>query len=70
MTLSKIIIDNHVGITDADALCMVLEIVRKGKISKTSRGDQYCHLTSWADKYFVFVRKNPSGSHRFVIYRQ
>lgn len=42
---SKLIIYNHTNLSDLIAMDYVLKVIREGKVSKTSQGDQYCFAT-------------------------
>jgi len=70
--MGKIIVDNRSALEDRDALQMVLDIVRAGRISNGGR--QYCYLT-------VFHKGGELGdicvasdlnknSDRFVVYEE
>ena len=42
---SKIIIHNYSDLSDSDAIFYVGTVINKGKISKTSQGEQYCFVS-------------------------
>ncbi len=65
--MSKLIINNLAGLSDEEALKRVTEIVRCGKISVGSNGEQYCFATTYKDGTIVFVEKRSSGTQTFTI---
>ena len=64
--MEKIIIENRSDLSLADAVSRVNHVITEGKISKTSKGKQYCFVTTWPDKIVVLASKNDK-SDRFVI---
>ncbi|MCP3680299.1 MAG: hypothetical protein GY782_08640 [Gammaproteobacteria bacterium] len=66
----KIIIDNRADdIPMCDALLRVAHVVGQGRISETSKGKQYCFITTWTDGTIVYADKN-KNSDRFVITKE
>lgn len=55
------------NVTIEDALKYALRVVQHGKISETSKGKQYCFLTVFANKVYVSVTKQKSGTETFNI---
>ena len=44
----RIIINNHAGISDTEAIHYVSEVIKMGKISKRGNGEmQYCYATGF-----------------------
>ena len=65
--MQKLIIDNRTQISDTDALALVLNVVKQGKISNNET--EYCYGTSFeigVKKFMVWTNKNKK-SIRFVI---
>lgn len=63
----KFIIENRCAdISPMMALERVLQVMERGKISKTSKGEQYCFATTFSDNTIIYADKNKK-SDRFVI---
>lgn len=65
-TMSKIIIKNETELSDAEALWLVLSVVKGGRVSKTVRGEQYCFVST-TKKYVILADRTKSGSDVFTI---
>lgn len=64
----KLIIHNYTNLEDLDIIDLVHDVISLGKISKTSKGEQYCFLT--VNKIFNVVidcTKN-NNTYTFKIY--
>lgn len=69
--MKRIIINYPDNIEDADALHLVQEVVKEGKISGDN--DRYCYLTSFGGKkycgeVFVLAEKLKSGTESFQLW--
>ena len=64
--MAKIIIENNSDLEIDDTLSYVGNVIRKGKISSTSKGEQYCFMTMWDNGIYVSASKNKK-SDRFVV---
>lgn len=55
--------------TDEQAVQMVLNVIRYGRISKSKAGEQYCFATRFQQPpCMVFaIRRNDTKSERFVV---
>lgn len=62
--MSKIIIHKKCEVSDAEALWLVLSVVKKGRIS--DNGKCYCYA-SVGPKYAVVANRTRSGSDTFTI---
>jgi hypothetical protein len=65
--MQKIIIETDLDVDLATRY--VLKVIEKGKISKTSKGDQYCFSTIWDSGVIVESFKN-KNSDRFIVYER
>jgi len=65
--VNKIIIDNRSDLSDLDALMVVINIVRDGRISNDEK--QYCYLSvmQFYNKHYVVSTDLNEKSDRFVI---
>lgn len=69
--MKRIIINYPDNIEDADALHLVQEVVKEGKISGDN--DRYCYLTSFGSKkyrgeVFVLAEELKSGTESFQLW--
>jgi len=64
--MAKIIIENNSVHSMEEALDYVKSVILMGKVSETSKGEQYCFVTSWKDGTVVYAYKN-TKSDRFRI---
>ena len=64
--MEKLIIENRSNLSMKDALSRARQVVCQGKISKTSKGKQYCFATSWPDGTVVYADKNKK-SDRLIV---
>jgi len=55
-------------ITNEDALKYALHVVKRGKVSETAKGKQYCFHTVFNNTVHVSVTKQKSGTETFNIY--
>ena len=65
--MNKLIIDNRTGLTDFEAITLIIRVINQGRISKDNK--QYCYLTEITieeEKYIVCTDLNKK-SDRFVI---
>jgi len=62
----KIIIENRSRMDMTDVIFHVRTVMKKGKISKTSKGKQYCFATTFPDRICVYADKNKK-SDKFII---
>ena len=68
--MSKIIIHNHTDLSDNEVLGYIKEVVEAGKISKTSKGEQYCFVTRFKIKGITVAsdRAKSRETYTFHIY--
>jgi hypothetical protein len=66
--MEKIIIENRTDMHISQAIALVLEVIKLGKISKTAKGKQYCFATRFTNDLIVVADKNKK-SDRFVVYK-
>jgi hypothetical protein len=64
--MRNLIIKNESDADDINALWLVLQVVKAGRISKTSRGPQYCFV-NLTDKYEIFSSRTKNGSDVFRL---
>jgi hypothetical protein len=64
--MEKLIIENRTSMPMDDALEYVRSVIIKGKISKTSKGEQYCFAVAWPNGVRVFADKNKC-SDRLIV---
>jgi len=67
--MNKLIIDNQTELSDLEVLFYIGQVIEKGLISETSRGKQYCFVTSFVNGVTVGCFKNKKSS-RFVVYTE
>ena len=60
----KFIIENQSDLSDENALNVVLEVVRNGKIS--NNGKQYCYATVFSNSA-VYSDLTKTGTHKFTV---
>ena len=68
--MGKIIIDNRSDLSDSDAIQLVIDVIREGRICND--GKQYCYLTGYRctrGNYQVSTDLNKK-SDRFVIIKE
>lgn len=63
---SRIIINNESSLSDVDAINRVHEINSFGKISETSKGNQYCFATTFED-CTILCMMTRTGTNTFYI---
>lgn len=68
--MSKLIIHNHTCLTDSEALDYIKEVVECGKVSNTSKGNQYCFVTKFKMKGITVAsdRAKDRETYTFHIY--
>lgn len=64
--MAKIIIENKSDLGMDDILSYIGYVIRKGKVSKTSKGEQYCFMTMFENGIYVSASKNKK-SDRFIV---
>ena len=67
--MNKFIIHNDTELTDLEALERVTNIVRCGKVSETSKGKQYCFLTTYKDGIVIGSNRN-KDTYTFKIEKE
>jgi len=67
--MEKLIIENRTGLPILEVIEYVLEVIDKGKISETSKGEQYCFMSMYKDGIIVYAEKNKK-SDRLIINRR
>lgn len=67
---SKLIIHNETELDDLTVLKYIERVVEKGKVSETSKGKQYCFVTTFINGYTVVTSKNKQNTHTFWIYEE
>jgi len=50
-----------------EALSYVKEVIANGRISKTSKGDQYCFATVFNDNIQVFADRNKQSDKLTIL---
>lgn len=65
--MRRIILNIEDGIPDQQAAECLIGVLRIGKISKTSRGEQYCFHTTTMSGLEITVTKQKSGTESFRI---
>lgn len=63
---NKIIIHNYTKLNDLEALKCIEKVVKIGEISRTSKGNQYCFITKFAEGYIVGCDKK-NNTYTFKI---
>lgn len=64
--MNKIIIENRSKKTMEEAIEMVRQVIKVGRVSKTAKGKQYCFATVWPDETAVYADRN-KRSDKFVV---
>ena len=64
--MEKLIIENSTDLPMVELLNYVKEIILQGKVSKTSKGKQYCFMTQFKDGVVIYADKNKK-SDRLII---
>ena len=67
--MDKLIIENQTDLSLLEILGYVGHVVSMGKISETSKGKQYCFLTTYKGDIVVFADKNKK-SDRLIIRKE
>ena len=67
--MDKLIIENQTDLKMFDVLPYAGYVVSMGRISKTSKGKQYCFLTRCKDGIIVWADKN-KNSDRLIIRKE
>ena len=67
--MDKLIIENQTDLSLLEILGYVNHVVNMGKISKTSKGEQYCFLTTYRGGIVVYADKNKK-SDRLIIRKE
>ena len=63
--MNKIIIENRTNKPMEEILPYVIDVIKKGRISKTAKGKQYCFGTRWKDGVIIYSDLNKQ-SDRFI----
>ena len=69
----KFIIDNKSDLKEKESLELILSVIKKGKISTGTYGEQYCHMVIFSknsQEYGVSAEKRKSGTHKFLIWNE
>lgn len=66
--MKRIIINIDDNVTDSEAVESAFAVIKEGKTSKTSRGEQYCFHSVTYSGIAVTVTKQKSGTETFSIY--
>lgn len=61
--MSRLIIENHSSLSDAQALDYVAHVIRMGRIS----GNSYCSATRWRNNGIVVYASRNKASDRLVV---
>jgi hypothetical protein len=64
--MDKLIIENRTEFTIEYVMDFVLRVIKEGKVSKTSKGEQYCFLTSFSNGIVIYADKNKK-SDRLIV---
>ena len=64
--MDKIIIDNKTSMSMVKAFSYIKRVMDGGRISRTSKGDQYCFIANFGDGVVVYCDKNKK-SDKFTI---
>lgn len=63
--MKRLIINNKSKASDYLATNMVVEVIRRGKVS--NHGKQYCYGTRFKDGFLVWTDLKKSGTQTFTI---
>ena len=66
---SKIIIHNYTELPDFVVVQYINKVIQNGKISKTSKGKQYCFVTRVLNDYIITSDRN-KDTYTFKIYKE
>lgn len=66
--MSKLIIHNRTNLTDLEALSIVEEVVKEGKCSKSSRGEQYCWFVTFRNSKIQVATTRAKGRETYTFY--
>ena len=65
----KIIIHNYSDLSDYEVMLYVASVIDQGKVSKTSKGEQYCFVTTYKSGIVISSgRKN--NTYTFFVERR
>ena len=64
---NKIIIKNETSLSDAAILSHVIDVIEEGRVSKTSKGKQYCFVTAFGGGPTIYADRTESGTDIFTI---
>jgi len=67
--MEKLIIENRTDLGLLEILGYVGDVINIGKISKTSKGEQYCFITTYKGGIVVYADKNKK-SDRLIITKE
>lgn len=67
---NKLIIRNYTDLNDIDVMSYVLTVMYNGKISETSKGQQYCFHTSFDGGIGVSVVKSGKDTETFYVFKE
>ena len=67
--MEKLIIENRTDLGLLEILGYVGDVINIGKISKTSKGKQYCFITTYKGGIVVYADKNKK-SDRLIITKE
>ncbi len=66
--MSKLIIHNRTRLTDLEALTLVTEVVKEGKCSKSSKGEQYCWFVTFRNSKIQVATTRAKGRETYTFY--
>jgi len=66
----KLIIENRTNLTMQEVLHYVMEVIRRGKISETSEGKQYCFVSIFDNNITIYASKNKKSDRLIVMNNQ
>lgn len=66
---SKIIIHNHSDLEDYDVMVYVTTVIKQGKISKTTNGEQYCFVTTFKGGITIYSSRR-NNTYTFIVERR
>ena len=67
---NKLIIRNYTELSDIEVLSYVISVVKEGRVSKTSKGPQYCFYTTFKDNIEVSVVKSGKDTETFYVFKE
>ena len=65
--MKRLILNIDENVPDMQAMAATMAIMQEGKISKTSKGDQYCFHSITNSGVEISVTKQKSGTETFFI---